>query len=108
VLERVRSYRDLRGDECRPAAWEKAYSTARIGIRCFFPCRPCKLAGEAARGCPKWWCRKRFDSKLREFPADSLQIPWSIENRLCLCGSGDENFSYGNFFPASFPAQRIW
>ena len=34
-------------------------------------------------------------SKFRIFPAHSLQVPWSIQNRLCLCGLRDENFFSG-------------
>jgi len=42
------------------------------------------------------------------FPALSLQIPWSIANRQCSCGSGEEFFCCGIFFPAGFRAQAIY
>ena len=43
-----------------------------------------------------------------ELPTKSLQIPWSMRNRLCLCGSRDEKFFCGKNLPAGFPAQGIW
>ena len=44
-----------------------------------------------------------------KFPANSLQVPWSIANRQCLCWSGVPSKKYfcGNFFPAKFRAQGI-
>ncbi len=45
--------------------------------------------------------------KLVKFPANSLQVPWSIANRQCLCWSGVKKYFCGNFFPAKFPAQGI-